>query len=80
MEQHHYTFIQWLNHHWAFISLVCFPAFMGYLNGLAAFFRVMGNTKLSDWLSKFEEALKAFMANSKSQNQPPAPPAPTGGV
>lgn len=67
--EHHYTFWQQLNHHWAFISLVCFPAGMGYLNGLAAFFRVMGNTKLSDWLSKFEEALKAFMANSKSQNQ-----------
>jgi hypothetical protein len=69
MEQHPHTFLGWLNHHWAFISLVCFPAFMGYLNGLAAFFRVMGNTKLSDWLSKFEEALKAFIANSKPQNQ-----------
>jgi len=68
MTEHH-TFWQWLNHNWAFISLVCFPAGMGYLNGLAAFFRVMGNTKLSDWLSKFEDAIKAFIANSKSQNQ-----------
>ena len=67
MQPHHWTFWQWLNHNWAFISLVCFPAAMGYLNGLAAFFRVMGNNKLSDWLSKFEEAIKAFIANSKPQ-------------
>lgn len=73
MEQHPHTFLGYLNHHWAFISLVCFPAFMGYLNGAAAFFRVMGNNKLSDWLSKFEEALKAFMVNSKSQNQTTTP-------
>ena len=69
MQQHHWTFLQWLNHNWAVISLVWFPAGMGYLNGLAAFFRVMGNEKLSDWLSKFENAIKAFVANSKSQNQ-----------
>ena len=65
--EHQYTWWQILNHHWAFISLVCFPAGMGYLNGLAAFFRVMGNTKLSDWLSKFENAIKAFIANAKPQ-------------
>lgn len=67
--EHHYTWWQILNHHWAFISLVCFPAGMGYLNGLAAFFRVMGNEKLSDWLSLFEKAITAFISNSKSQNQ-----------
>lgn len=67
MQPHTHTFLGWLNHNWAFISLVCFPAGMGYLNGLAAFFRVMGNNKLSDWLSLFEKAITAFISNSKSQ-------------
>ena len=80
MEQHHFTFWQWVNHNWLTISMIWFPAGMGYLNGLAAFFRVMGNEKLSIWLSTFEEALKAFIANSRSQNQPPASPAPKTGV
>jgi hypothetical protein len=68
MEQHAHTWYGWLNHHWAFISLVCFPAAMGYLNGFAAFTRVMGWDKLSAWLSKFEDACKAFVANAKSQS------------
>lgn len=59
MEQHTHTWWGWLNHHWAFISLVCFPAFMCYLNAIAIFFKVMGATKLADFLGKLEEALIA---------------------
>ena len=67
--EHHYTFWQWLNHHWAFISLVCFPTFMFYLNSIAVFFKVMGVTKLADFLSKFEKALEAARDAAKSYKQ-----------
>lgn len=72
---HHYTFLQWLNHHWALISLIYFPAAMMYLNSLAIFLKVMGATKLADFLSKLEKALIAARDAAKqykAQNPIPA--------
>lgn len=69
MEPHQHTVLGWLNHHWAFISLVCFPAFMCYLNALAIFMKKMGATKLADWLAKLEDALTATVAAVKSYKQ-----------
>jgi hypothetical protein len=69
MEQHPHTWWQWLNHHWAVISLVYFPAFMCYLNSVAIFFKVMGATKLADFLGKLEEALIAANAAIKASRQ-----------
>lgn len=68
--EHQHTALGWLNHHWAFISLVCFPAFMCYLNAISIFFKVMGNTKLANWLAKLEEALTASVnaVNAYKQN------------
>lgn len=67
--EHHYTFWQWLNHHWAVISLVWFPAFLGYLNAFVASCKVMGWTKLADELGKLEDAIKVFVSTAKNQNQ-----------
>ena len=67
--EHHHTFLQWLNHNWAVISLVYFPAFMCYLNAIAIFFKVMGATKLADFLGKLEEALIAANNAIKSSRQ-----------
>lgn len=77
-EVHHYTFWQWLNHHWALISLIYFPAAMMYLNSLAIFLKVMGATKLADFLAKLEQALIAARdaARTYKQNNPP-PKGPT---
>lgn len=69
MEQHAHTWWGWLNHHWAFISLVCFPAFMCYLNSFAIFFKIMGATQLADFLGKLEEALTAAVAAGKAYKQ-----------
>lgn len=69
MEQHTHTWWGWLNHHWAFISLVCFPAFMCYLNSFAIFFKIMGATQLADFLGKLEEALTAAVAAGKAYKQ-----------
>jgi len=74
MEQHHYTFWQWLNHHWAVISLVWFPAFLGYLNALVASFKVMGWTRLADFLGRLEDALAVFVNTVRSQKQNDIPP------
>ena len=73
--EHHFTFWQWLNHHWAFISLVCFPAFMCYLNAASIFFKVMGYTSLANWLGRFEAALiAANNAVKAARQQNPLPP------
>ena len=69
--EHHHTFLQWLNFHWAVISLVWFPAFLGYLNAFVASCKVMGWDRLAVELGKVEDALKTFVANVKSQNQTP---------
>ncbi len=71
MEQHPHTFLGWLNHHWAVISLVYFPAFLGYLNGFVASCKVMGWAKLADFCGKLEDAIKAFVDTVKTQNQTP---------
>lgn len=67
--EHTHTWWGWLNHHWAFISLICFPAFMCYLNGVAVFFKVMGYTKLAEFLGKLEEALMAANNAIKASKQ-----------
>lgn len=59
--------IKWTTDNWLMISLVYFPAFMCYLNGLAAFFRVMGNKRLASWLGKFEDAIQAFVDEVRRQ-------------
>lgn len=70
MEQHHaHTFWGWLNHNWAVISLVWFPAFLGYLNALAASCKVMGWNKFADYLGKLEDALTVFISTVKNQKQ-----------
>lgn len=75
IDQHH-TFIQWLNHHWAVISLIYFPAAMMYLNSLAIFLKVMGATKLADFLAKLEEALIAARDAAKAYKQQTAKTVP----
>lgn len=69
MQDHPHTFLEWLNHHWAVISLVWFPAFLGYLNAFVASCKVMGWTKLADFLGRVEDAIKTFVDTMKSQNQ-----------
>lgn len=65
--EHPHTFLQWLNHNWAVISLVWFPAFLGYLNAFVASCKVMGWTKLADTLGKIEDAIKTFIDTLKNQ-------------
>ncbi len=65
--EHQHTFLGWLNHNWAVISLVYFPAFLGYLNAFVASCKVMGWTKLADYLGKVEDAIKAFVDSVKNQ-------------
>ena len=69
MEQQHHTFWQWLNHNWAVISLVWFPAGMGYLNAFVASCKVMGWSKLADFCGRLEDALTVFISTVKSQNK-----------
>lgn len=69
MEQHTHTTWGWINHHWFEISMVWFPAFLGYLNAFVASCKVMGWDKLAVELGKVEDALRTFVANVKSQNQ-----------
>lgn len=69
MEQHTHTIWGWINHHWFLISMVYFPAFMGYLNAFVVFLKVMGWTKLADFLGRFEDAAKASIDAYKSQKQ-----------
>jgi len=68
--EHQHTFLQWLNHNWAVISLVWFPAFLGYLNAFVASCKVMGWDKLAIELGKIEDALTTFVSTLK-QNQTP---------
>jgi hypothetical protein len=65
--EHHHTFLQWLNHNWAVISLVYFPAFLGYLNAFVASCKVMGWSKLATELGKIEDAIKVFVDTLKTQ-------------
>ncbi len=67
--EHHHTFWQWVHYHWAEISMVWFPAFLGYLNAFAASCKVMGWTSLADFLGKLEDALATFVSNVRSQKQ-----------
>ena len=63
--------INWIDKHFMVISLVWFPAFLGYLNAFVASCKVMGWDKLAVELGKIEDALKVFVSNVKSQNQTP---------
>lgn len=66
---HQHTVLGWVHHHFMEISLVWFPAFMGYLNGFAASFKVMGWTKLADFCGRLEDAVKAFVDARKAQQK-----------
>lgn len=59
--------LNYIDHHWLFISAVCFPAFLGYLNGFVAACKVMGWTKLADELGKLEDALTVFVQTVRTQ-------------
>lgn len=59
----------WIKHHFMVISMVWFPAFLGYLNAFVASCKVMGWTKLADELGKLENAIKVFVDTAKSQNK-----------
>ena len=74
MPQHHFTVWQWINHHWFEISMIWFPAFLGYLNAFVASCKVMGWSKLADFCGKLEDALTVFVATVKSQKQNNLPP------
>jgi len=76
MQPHHFTFLQWLNHNFALISLVWFPAFICYLRAFVDSCKIVGWTKLADELGKFELFLTTFVSSVKAQTQtPPVPPA-----
>ena len=62
--------INWIDHHFMVISLVWFPAFLGYLNAFVASCKVMGWNKLAVELGKIEDALTTFVSTLK-QNQTP---------
>lgn len=67
--ENHYTAWQWINHHWAIISLVYIPAAGMWLNSISIFLKVMGATKLADFLAKLEKALIAARDAAKSYKQ-----------
>ena len=60
---------KWTSDNWLMISLVYFPAYMGYLNGVIAFLRVMGYGDLADWFGKFETACQAFVDEVRRQRK-----------
>jgi len=66
--------VTYIHHHWFMISVVWFPAFLGYLNAFVASCKVMGWDRLAVELGKIEDALKTFVSNVKSQNTPTVPP------
>lgn len=72
MEQniaHHHTILGWINHHFMEISMVWFPAFLGYLNATVASLKVMGFTRASEFLGKLEDGIKTFVDTVKTQKQ-----------
>lgn len=66
-DHHSHTFLQWLNHNWAVISLVWFPAFLGYLNAAVASLKVMGFDRAAQFLGKLEDGIKTFVDTLKNQ-------------
>ena len=60
--------ITWIKHHFMVISLVWFPAFLGYLNAFVASCKVMGWNRLATELGKIEDAITVFVSTLK-QNQ-----------
>lgn len=79
MEPHTHTIFGWVQHHWMEISMVWFPAFLGYLNAFVASCKVMGWDKLAVELGKVEDALRTFVSNVKNQSQNTGNPGKTGG-
>lgn len=63
----HHTFFGFIQHHWLEISMVWFPAFLGYLNAAVASLKVMGFTKAAEILGKLEDGIKTFVDTIKSQ-------------
>lgn len=64
MENPHLNW-EWINHHWLLISLVYLPAFNGYLNAFVVFLKVMGWTRIAEFLGRFENAVKASVDSYK---------------
>ena len=60
--------LNWIKHHFMVISLIWFPAFLGYLNAFVASCKVMGWNTLANELGKIEDAITVFVATLK-QNQ-----------
>ena len=69
MDQHPHTWYGYLNHHFAFISLVCVPTFLFYLRCFVDACQVAGYTKLAERLGKFQLFLTTFVSDVKNRNQ-----------
>ena len=67
-------YLAWIKSHFMVLSMVWFPAFLGYLNAFVASCKVMGWDKLAVELGKIEDAITVFVSTVKKQNQ-----ASTGG-
>ena len=63
-------YLAWIKSHFMVLSMVWFPAFLGYLNAFVASCKVMGWDKLAIELGKIEDALTTFVSTLK-QNQTP---------
>jgi len=69
--EHQHTAWEWINHNWLQISMIWFPALLGYLNAAIASLKVMGLSKPAEVLGKLEDGLKTFVDTLKNQNQTP---------
>lgn len=58
----------YIREHWLEISMVWFPAFVGYFNGFIAASNVMGWTRLAEWCGKVERAITVFIQTARKQN------------
>jgi hypothetical protein len=59
----------YLNDNWLVISMVYFPAFIGYMNAFIAAARVMGWTQLADYFGKLEKAIQVFVDTARSRRE-----------
>lgn len=57
----------YINDHWLVISMVWFPAAIGYMNAFVASARVMGWTKLADKCGQVENAIQVFVTTLRQQ-------------
>lgn len=61
--------LYFVQHNWFEISVIWFPAFLGYLNAAIASLKVMGLTKPAEVLGKLEDGLKTFIDTLKNQTK-----------